>query len=297
MLDRLEFLIGEAFVSLRRNGLMTFAAISTAAVALFLLGGLGYVYYRVSQYTTTVTNKFEMHVYMAMKTPPERVEATKKAIEALPGVSSVKFMPRDLAWKQTAADVHISQDGLDNPLPDAFDVQVSDLKRADAIAATIQNMPDVYQDHGVEYLKDVQQLMDTILQLVRLIGGVLGCLLFTTAGVLIYNAIRLTVIARRREIRIMQLVGASYFTVRTPFVIEGMIQGTIGGILATFLLALGQAGVQKFIDRLTTAVTIPSFPMWPIMVVLMAGGATYGLLCASWAVKEPLRHGSTGLQR
>jgi cell division transport system permease protein len=297
MLDRLEFLLGEAFVALRRNGLMTFAAISTAAVALFLLGGLGYVYVRINQYTSELTGKFDMNVNMKVDLPRQKAIEVGNKIAAMPGVKSVTLIPKEDAWQKQQQDVKVSGEGLENPLPDAFKVMLTDLKQADALADRIQQMPEVYPaPDGVIYEKDVQQNMGHILSIVQWTGGVLGFLLFMTSGILIYNAIRLTVIARRREIRIMQLVGASYFTVRTPFVIEGMIQGAIGGFIATFLLWSAQLWFVQNVNAVTSTTNIAPFPFWGMLGLLMALGAAYGLFCSSAAVREPLRQGA-GFQR
>jgi len=164
--------------------------------------------------------------------------------------------------------------------------------RADALAAQIQAMPEVYQDKGVEYSRDAQQLISQMLSIVRWLGGALGTLLLVTAGILIYNAIRLTVIARRREIRIMQLVGASYFTIWTPFVIEGIVQGAVGGFLAAWLLFAANFGLQQFVHNVSVSTVFPTYPLWSLSFLLGFVGALYGFLCSSFAVREPLRHGS-----
>lgn len=296
MLDRIEFLLSEAFIALRRNGLMTFAAMSTAAVSLFLLGGLGYVYFRASQYATTVTGKFEMAVYMKMDLPRDQAQAAAEKIKAMPGVRSVKLITKESWWRQEQKDVQVSDVGLDNPLPDMLRVTLADVNRADQLAKDIQAMPEVYEPNGVDYSKDAQQLMSQMLLIVRWLGGALGTLLLVTAGILIYNAIRLTVIARRREIRIMQLVGASYATIWTPFVIEGSIQGAVGGLVAALLLWAAQGALQQEIHSISVSATFPSFPVFPLMLLLMAIGAGYGFICSSFAVREPLRLGS-GVQR
>ena len=87
MLDRFEFLVGEAMVALRRNGLMTFAAISTIAVSLFLLGGLGYAYLRIEEFARTLPSKFEMRVFLREGTNYAQITETATAIRQMPGRS------------------------------------------------------------------------------------------------------------------------------------------------------------------------------------------------------------------
>jgi cell division transport system permease protein len=275
---------------------MAFAAVTTAAASLFLLGGLGYVYFRINNFTTNVSGKFEMNVYTKIDLPRTQALATADKIRALAGVKTVTLMPKEQAWKEWQSKLGVSGEGLDNPLPDTLHVTLTDPKMADGLANQIQLMPEVYQPHGIEYSKDAQRILDLMMVVVKWLGGALGALLFATSGILIYNAIRLTVIARRREIRIMQLVGASYFTIWTPFVIEGIIQGVIGGIIAAFLLYAAQVAFQGFINGVTDQISVPVFPLGPVVILLTAAGAAYGFVCSSFAVREPLRQGA-GFQR
>lgn len=292
MFDRIEFLISEALTALRRNSLMTFAAVTTAAASLFLLGGLGYVYYRASNFAHDVSGKFEMNVYMRLDATREDALKTAEDIKNMGGVRSVTLMPKEQAWQEWQKKLNLSGEGLDNPLPDTLRVLLADPNHADAIANQIQLMPTVYPQRGIEYSRDAQRLIEEMMAIVRWLGGALGLLLFFTAGILIYNAIRLTVIARRREIRIMQLVGASYFTIWTPFVIEGMIQGAVGGSVAAFLLCGAQAAFYGFLKNIQSDLSFPLFPLWTVVGLLAAVGAAYGFLCSSFAVREPLRIGS-----
>jgi cell division transport system permease protein len=294
MFDKIEFLISEAFVALRRNGLMTFAAMSTAAIALFLLGGLGYVYFRANQAATNLTGKFELNVFLKDKLTPEQEKTVGDRIQHLVGVRVAEFMPKEKAWQQLQAEHPHEYEGMDNPYPDGFHVTLTDVNKADPVVAQIKAMPEVLEKDGVQYAKDVQKIMSETLNVVRWLGGALGIVLLATSGILIYNAIRLTVIARRREIRIMQLVGASYSTIWTPFVIEGVIQGTVGGVIATLLLGGAQSAFQRFATSFAPVTTTwPSYPLWPILGLLCMVGAGYGFVCSSFAVREPLRIGAT----
>ena len=133
-------------------------------------------------------------------------------------------------------------------------------------------------------------MMDQLMRIMRWMGGGFGSLLLITAGILIYNAIRLTVLARRREIRIMELVGASHFTIRTPFVIEGMCQGMIGGAIGSILILAAQAALeQQMKTQVNAMATLPPFPLWIAMGILAIMGAAFGMLCSTLALREPLR--------
>ncbi len=290
MLDRISFLFGEAMVALRRNGNMAYAAISTVAISLFLIGGLGYLYLRASAYANTIPGKFEMRVILKQGTDNKGIQDAIATIRAIPGVAAVTWIPKDKAWAKEQKDNPELTKGLDNPYPDAFKVTIKDLGSGDEVAGKIQSLATVDPAEGVKYLKDEQRLIDELLRLLKWLGGAVGGLLFATAGVLIYNAIRLTVVSRRLEIRIMQLVGASRFTIHVPFIIEGIVQGTVGGFVATLMIAGGNHILGRFIGGLSNHSTLPDFPFTPLLAILCLTGAVYGMLCSELAIRTPLKY-------
>lgn len=296
MRDRIQFLLSEAFIALRRNTLMTFAAITTSAVALFLLGGLAYVYLRVNAVAGDVSGKFEMRVWLREGVTTDQVKQLAKELRSIGGVKEARWIPREHEWARTRQEMPEATEGLENPLPHSFKLILTNLSDAANVAARVQALPLV-EKNGVRYLKDEQEMMDQLMRLMRWLGGGLGSLLLVTAGILIYNAIRLTILARRREIRIMELVGASHFTIRTPFVIEGMVQGAIGGVFAAILILAAQAALeQQMKTQMNAAATLPPFPLWFAMGALAILGASFGALCSTLAIRDPFRfrRGATG---
>jgi len=281
MLDRIAFVIGEAGIALRRNGFMTFAAISTVAVSLFLLGGLGYSYMRAVEYANTIPGKFDMRVYLKPGTDSATISATASQIRGIPGVGSVFWIPKEKAWAKETHDDPQNTAGIENPYPDAFKITIKSLKVADSVADQVRQLPVVDPDPGVVYLKDEQHLIDQGLQVMRWLGIFIASLLFATAGILIFNAIKLTITHRQREIRIMQLVGASRFTIRMPFLIEGTVQGFTGGCIAAFMLFGAQHVFQNFLMTLDSQLHLVVFPTLLAVGVLGAAGGVYGLFC-SW---------------
>lgn len=289
MLDRFEFLVSEAVAALRRNGLMTFAAVSTVAVSLFLLGGLGYVYWRIAGYAATIPGKFEMRVFMKDGASLAEVQSTAATIRAINGVSAVFWIPKDKAWALEKQRNPENTEGIDNPYPDAFKVKVTDLALSDGIASQIRALPTVQPERAVVYLQEEQNFVDQGMRLIRWLGSVFGGLLFLTGGVLIYNAIKLTIESRRLEIRTMQLVGASRFMIRVPFLIEGIVQGCLGGILASLMVLAGNESVVRFIGSMKGDASTVPFPLGLMLAILCSIGAVYGLICSMMAVRRPLK--------
>ncbi len=291
MLDRIQFLLAEGFLSLRRNGWMTFAAITTVTVALFLIGGMAYTYSLLKGGASELTGLFEMRVSLVDGTKKERIATIAQEVRVIPGVKSAFWIPRDKAWQRFLSE-HPEQREyaeLENPYPDSFKVVLSDLQQAEAVAAKIKAIEGVKSDE-VKYMNAVAELIIDLQAIIGWLGFVIGGILFLTAGILIYNAIRLTVISRRLEIRIMQLVGASFLTVRIPFYIEGIVQGAIGGILSVYVLFACQTVIDWRLPDFFATVKLPPFPWIEFLLVLPALGAAYGLLCSMLAVRAPLRY-------
>src|SRR5580658_6042832 len=114
LFDRIGFLIGEAMIAMRRNLTMTFAAVITAAVALYLIGGLAYVYLRMSEYANSLTGRFEMRVILRDGATPDAISATANTIRQLDGVSGVYWIPRDTAWKADQSKYPELTEGVEN---------------------------------------------------------------------------------------------------------------------------------------------------------------------------------------
>ncbi len=289
MIDRIEFVIGEALQALRRNTWMTFAAITTVAMALFLLGGLGFMYLGISSYASRLPGRFEMRAFLREGTTGKQAAAVLEEIRAMPEITWAQITPRAEAWSRYKKQFPDLVEGIDNPLPDTIEVRIKQIDKAQDVAARIGQLPEIEHD-GVKYLGDLQQLLTEAQILIRWLGGALGGLMLLTSGVLIYNAIRLTIVARRREIRIMQLVGATKLTVNTPMVIEGILQGAAGGIVAALLIWPCFIGLSRVLGSVQTTIDLPPvYPWWNAIGLLSLVGAAYGMVCSILALRDPRR--------
>ncbi|MBS1704611.1 MAG: ABC transporter permease [Armatimonadetes bacterium] len=285
MLDRLGFLLTEAYTSLRRNRWMTFAGVTTATVALFLLGGLSFLWIQINQSAQQVGEKVQMRAFVKLEVPKSELEAVRRKVLRVPGVKDATLVPREQAWKEFREKFPNIVVGLDNPLPDAIRISLIDLKRAPEVGNQIQEIAEI-EPKGVKYQDDQRELVTKSLRTLHIIGLVLGGMMLCTSGILIYNAIRMTIVARRREIRIMKLVGASRATVVAPMVIEGFLQGAIGGLFACILILACHYGIHRMIANLNAQAGTSTFPFWPWATILASAGAAYGVLCSVVAMRD-----------
>jgi cell division transport system permease protein len=175
-----------------------------------------------------------------------------------------------------------------NPLPNAARVKVVDPKNVRAVAETIKKMSGVA---NVVYGQDVVQKLLVISGVLARIGLVIVGVLVFTAAIIISNTIRLTVFARRREIAIMQLVGASGTYVRMPFVCEGMIAGILGAAVAVGLLAIAKFELLPKIGAQLPFVPLHAAPTNDLMLAaqLLGVGAVVGFVASWLSVSRYLR--------
>ncbi|RYG24657.1 FtsX-like permease family protein [bacterium] len=292
MFDRVAFVLGETFIALRRNLLLGFAAITTTAISLYLLAGMFYIGSRASGYAGEVQQKFEMRVNLKEGTDMAGIQRTAKYLRLIPGVGEVTWIPRKQRWiqyKKENPDLTQGYGFNDNIFPDAFKVRLSDLSKTDAVVATAKKMTTVDAKEGVSYFGEAQNTVAQWLRFGQNLSYWIGGLLCAVAGIVILNAIRLAVESRRVEIRIMRLVGASRIVVNLPFVLEGMIQGTLGGALATLGIYFSQRIVEQQLAEFSVGASIAPFPIRPYLLALCAIGGGYGALCSLLALRTPMR--------
>ncbi|MCS7208298.1 MAG: ABC transporter permease [Fimbriimonadales bacterium] len=290
MIDRLRFVLHETRESLLRNATMQAAAISTACIALILLGSASMALYKLDATAQSLPSQFEAEVFLKMSATRQQAVELKARIEAMPEVERVTLTPREEAWEQQKRELadEVNLADIPNPLPDKLTVRVRDPATLPAVAQQIAQSP------LVEEVIDSRQELQTVLsiaRLVRWIGLGAGGVLLLAALILIYNTVRLTIFSRQREVRVMALVGATLRSIRLPFVLEGMVQGIVGGVLAAVLVLLGATLVSDYAVRQWPFLrdTPPGLPPLAILVGLPMVGALMGGACAWWATQRYVR--------
>jgi len=242
-LDSLGFLAHETWVSIKRHLLMSVASISNVTVCLCILGVFGLGVLNVARMMSTLLGKGEVRAFLK---PGAKVEAVREAIFALPEVGAPPtFVSKQEALAKMEELYGPSVRGYRGSLPDSFRVRA---RNPELIQQLAQKLALI---EGVQDLDVGGEIMQRLLALARAVkwsGLVLSGLLVFATFVVIQGTIRLTVYSRRREIRIMQLVGATNSFIRVPFVLEGLYYGLVGGATACLLVLVSYFYVYDFVS-------------------------------------------------
>lgn len=232
-----------------RNGWMTFASISAIAISLFILGVFLLLAVNVNFMAQQIEKQVEIRVFLDVNVPQDTVEKLRIALEAMDNVDKVTFVSKDEGLKLLREKMGESGkayleglDGDNNPLNDSFIVEVEDPHLVAQVAAEIGNLNQGRSPQPILEVKYGQGTVETLFSITRIVRNVglalVGCLAFT-AMFLISNTIKLTIMARNREIKIMKLVGATNSFIRWPFFIEGALLGLIGSVIPAGVLTYG----------------------------------------------------------
>lgn len=255
-----QYAVRESVVSIRRNGLMSLAAVSTIALALLILSIFLTLAANLQHMAGYLESQVEIRAFLKGDTTVKVRDEARQAIAALPGVTSVTFVSRDEALKRLRQQFGEQQSVLDaveemNPLPDGFEIKVDKPENVDGVAAAVGKIPGIEK---VKYQQGLVQRLFRLTQAIRTLGILLATALALATLFIISNTIRLTVFARRREVAIMKLVGATDAFIRRPFFLEGLVLGLGGALVAALAIWVGYSWLAKSISA-----SLPFVPLVP----------------------------------
>lgn len=283
------YYIKETFTSLKRNSLMSIASISTVALSILVLGIFLTMVLNVNNLASHLENQVQVTIYMDDSASAEQLKHIEKVLRSTAGIVKVTPRTKEEALAEFRKRLGEQQKllaalGEDNPFPASFEIQVDNPERIPQLVAQFQQMP------GVETAKFGQEVVEHLFQLTRVlrIGGILLIVLLAIATLfIISNTIRITVFARRREVNIMKYVGATDWFIRWPFLLEGMLMGFAGAVIASLILVQGYNAIQAKIYG--TLAFFPMLPSWPTMGYLSAGLICVGTLIGALGSSISLR--------
>jgi cell division transport system permease protein len=270
---KLGFFMRESLRSMRRNAVPSFAALATVLVTVLVLG----VFIPVAQVTSgaanDVRNRVLVGVYLKDGSTASDINRVSQLLRRqTPHVKSVTFVSKAQAFaQQSKADPAAYAIVDSNPLPDSFRVTPDKPDNVNAVRLALMkgNVPiDAAIATVSNRQADAQKIL-TATSLVKVTMAVLAVLLVIASILLISNTIRLSLFARRREVEVMKLVGATDWFIRWPFMLEGVFLGALGGVLAILVLAVGKVAFVDPLARDFALIAAPSTINFAALVALL----------------------------
>ena len=297
LLHAIGYCFEEAFAELWRNRLVNLVSIGTIAVSLVILGIFASLSTNLSALLEGWSNRVQVTAYMTDDARPTDREELESLLASLDEVESFEYVSKEQAIERFRS-YFPELEGLpgmleSNPLPASVEIQIADGHRA---PEDVRQFADALKDgagvESVDYDLLWIERLTAIIDLVRVVGFFIGGAMVVAAIFTIFNVVKLTVYGRQDEIGIMRLVGATHTYIRGPFLVEGMLQGGLGGALALGLLYLAHQFLLREVfssSRLVLGAVGLTFLSPQALAMIVLGGMTVGLLGSTLSVRRFLR--------
>jgi cell division transport system permease protein len=292
---RVRLFLSEAFRSIAANLSTTVAAVMTVLIGMFLLGLFIALGSWVISWTNHVKKDLVVNVYFCTELTcgeeanEKQIDAVRAQLAGNPDVKEFSFITKEQALEEMKERFpELTSDLARNPLPPAYEVIPVDADRVQEIAGTLDPAPV-----GVERVTYGEKKAERVLQVATIIGAIflVGSLILLVAStILIANTIRLSIFSRRREIEVMKLVGATNWFVRAPFMLEGILCGLAGSILAVVLLLLAKEfALPGIMGRIESPDDIQAWSFPIVALVLVAVSLLVGAVGSGITMRRFLR--------
>ena len=286
-----DYVVRETFGNLRRNMLMTLAAVLTVAVSLALVGGALLLRQAVNNATVQWRGGVELSIFMQPDAPPNQSEAVESELATMPEVKSFDYVDQEEAYGEFKQMFANSPDMVESvtaqDLPPSYRVVPKQAEFVEVIGDRFEAREGV---RDVVYAKDA---VDTLLRVTDYLQwGVffIAAVLLGSASLLILNTIRMAIFARRREVAVMKLVGATNWFIRVPFMLEGMVQGLVGAVIAFVAVFVLRGIVGRLFDssgiNLADQLVVSNGETFGTGVLLLCVGAGVGAVGSFLAVRR-----------
>ena len=290
-INTINYFIVDALKSIKRNITVSFAAMLTVLVTFFVLGTFTLVGLNFNKTIEDVADKIEIKVYLQDDIKLVNQREVEIKLSEQDGVKAVTYESKDEAFTKLKKDLEGNSGMLEgyslenNPLASSYIVTLEDASYASNVTKAVEDMT------GVESVTNQQELIEKIsrvVDFVQILGVILFFVFIGVSIFLIMNTIKLAVYSRRREVGIMKFVGATDWFIRWPFVIEGIIIGAIGSLLATAVIYFIYRGVFGFIaSNLLIANLVPvSFVLRTLLGGFLLGGIVVGAIGSIAALRK-----------
>ena len=297
-LMRIGFFLREAVRATRRSAAPSFAALATVLVTMLMLGVFIPIVQATNGAANSVRSRVLVDVYMKSSATASQEARVRQELLAVPHVRSVEFVSKQTAYaQQSKVDPQAYQLLGTNPLPDTFHVIPDNPSNVLAVRSAL-TPPAAGGGSGtidsaiqsVSNKKDDTRKILEVTNLVTITAAALTVLLIIASVLLIANTIRLSLYSRRREVEVMKLVGATDWFIRWPFVIEGIVVGAAGALLAILVLGITKVALLDPLANNWTLIAAPrTIPFTALIAVLLIAGIMVSAIGSGLSLRRFLR--------
>lgn len=277
----------EASTGLTRNGLMSLAAVVTISLSLIILGCFYIVVTNFNHFAQMAKGVLELRVYLEDGVDPRPIQAQ---IIELEGVKSARYVSREAGAKWLERSLGVTELFVtsDNPLPDMINIKLEDDAKVKSLVNKVSSITGVDE---IEYGKTFVEAMLIVVRIVWVLGFSLVVIIGIVVLYIITNTIRLTVFARRKEIEIMKLVGATDWFIRWPFMLEGIMLGLSGALVSAIILSKGYHFLFQYIHQLAPFIPLLSERAinQKMFLLITVVGFAFGAIGSTMSIKKFLR--------
>lgn len=277
----LKYLTHEGFRNVWVNRLMSLASVTVLMACLIIMGAGIMIYFNINNVVDKVQSQNVVMVYVADDASEDETTQIGTSLKGISNVESCEFVPKEVAFQEQiqsmGGDAALFEGFDEIPLPDAYKVTVKDLSQFENTVSQIKQIDKV---DSVRENSDLASKLLSLRHAVSIVSVGLVIMLFLVALFIISNTIRITMFSRKLEISIMKAVGATNWFIRWPFMIEGMILGTISGIVSLGVLWGLYAVAEKVFAQTLSLIGFSLVPFsgywWQILLVFVAIGLFTG---------------------
>ena len=277
----LKYLTHEGFRNVWVNRLMSLASVTVLMACLIIMGAGIMIYFNINNVVDKVQSQNVVMVYVADDASEDETTQIGTSLKGISNVESCEFVPKEVAFQEQiqsmGGDAALFEGFDEIPLPDAYKVTVKDLSQFEN---TVSQIKQINKVDSVRENSDLASKLLSLRHAVSIVSVGLVIMLFLVALFIISNTIRITMFSRKLEISIMKAVGATNWFFRWPFMIEGMILGTISGIVSLGVLWGLYAVAEKVFAQTLSLIGFSLVPFseywWQILLVFVAIGLFTG---------------------
>ena len=291
-LNRLGYLIKSGFTGIFSHGLMSFATVTITMACLIIMGSFGLLVVNINEMIADLESENEVVAFIDENLTEEEARAIESLIEAVPNVADAQFMSRAEAMENFQEDYDPELfDSLDESVfRHRYIIQLTDISLMSQTEADLENVDGVAK---VNAHLDYAQGFITARNIVSIVSLALIIILIVVSFFIMTNTIKLATFTRREEIAIMRMVGASNGFIRCAFIVEGLVLGILGGLLA-FIIEWGLYSLllNRVMGGVTsTLITLVPFSavMWPLLIAFLGVGILVGVFGGSSAIRNYLK--------